>query len=175
MTAPAGTLSLAEQHFRLTLAASASWQAECNVSTPALALQRIHCDGLPKPGNGESHTLGELQGYRPYALVYTAERQGFMKRTDAVSSHFEFQASGSLNLSIIRESPDSAGDEPTADANQSFRNLIGKIIDELCDLAGVAGYLAFHTIKLVEGPYWPEPELIPVQGLWQAADLTIDW
>jgi len=175
MTAAAGTLSLAEQHLRASLAASTSWQAECCVSTAALALQRVYRDGLPPPADGETHTLQELQGYRPYALIYTAEREGFRREMEAVSSHSEFNARGSIMLSIFRESPDAAGDEPTADANQTFRNLIGKIIDEMCDLAGTAGYLAIESIRLVEGPYWPAPELIPVQGLWQAADLRIDW
>jgi len=170
-----GPSSLAAQYLRLSLAACASWQAAVNAANAADALNRIYKNGLPRPANRIAHTRGELQGYRPYALVFTAERAGITKREEAMGDHIEYSDSGRLMLRIVRESPDSAGDEPTHDANRTFKNLLGEVIDELCDLAGQGGYLAITTITLLAGPFWPPRDLIETEGLWQSADLLVEW
>ena len=173
MTAPAGSISLAQEHLRQTLAHSASWQAECNCAgDAAAAAERIYPNGLPKPENGETHTKQELQSYRPYAIVYTAEKDGFRKTADAGGTHFYYNPSGQLMVRINREAPEAAGDEPTADANNTFLNLLGKILDEMCDLAGTAGKLAIQSLSL-DCYGWAEPNVIETQGLWQEADLTV--
>lgn len=176
MTTPAGSLSLAQEYLRATVAASATFQALVGADSAAEAIERIYHNGLPKPANGQTHTKAELQAYRPYGVVYTTEKQGFSRSVESVSGHFDFAESGQLTLKLVRESPDSAGDDPTAAANLDWTNLIGQIIDEMCDLAGLADYLAFHTISLVEGPYWPQhPKLIETQGLWQGVELLVQW
>ena len=175
MTAPAGTMAKAEDYLAASLAASAAWQTECGAANAAEALEHVYIDGLPNPAKGATHTRGELENFRPYALVFMPETGPYTARVDAISAHFEFQGSGQLILRIVRTSPHQLGDSPTHDANQTFKNLIGTIIDQLCDLAGVAGYLAFHTISVDKGPYWPDKGDIETWGLFQGVDVLVQW
>ena len=168
-------MAKAEDYLRVSLAACAAWQSECGAADAAEALEHVYIDGLPNPAKGAAHTRGELEGLRPYALVFMPERDPYTARTDAVSDHFEFQGSGQLTLRIVRSSPDQVGDSPSHDANQTFKNLIATVIDQLCDLAGVAGYLAFHTISVVSGPYWPDKADIETWGLFQEIDILVQW
>lgn len=173
MTAPTGSISLAQEHLRQMLAATTAWQAECNAADAADAAKWIYHHGLPEPANGETHTKEELQSYRPYAIIYTAPRAGFRKKKDAGGTHSYFNVSGQLVLRINREAPEAGGDGPSSDANTTFLNLVGKVMDEMENLAGTAGYLAIETMDL-DAYGWAPEEVIETQGLWQEADLLIE-
>lgn len=175
MTAPAGCLSLAQEYLRATLAASAAWQSECNADDADAAKERIYHHGLPAPASGEAHTKQELMAYRPYAIVFTAEARGFTRTFEAGGDEFEFDQHGRLTLRLYRNSPDDSADEPTAAANLTWHNLVGEIIDQMCELAGGAGYLAFQTIGVLEGPYWSHPKVTETEGIWQGVDVLVEW
>ena len=172
MTAPAGSMSLAEGHLAATLAASAAWQSECGAANATEALAHIYDDGLANLANGEVHPRGELENVRPYAMVFMPASDPFGRRKVAVRG---FDGYGTLGLRIVRNSPTQVGDSPTHDDNQTFKNLVGTIIDELCDLAEGAGYLNFHTIHLASFSPWPAKEDIETWGLFQAAEFLLHW
>ena len=60
--AAAGTISLAKQALRNTLAASSTFQTLVDADDAAGALASIYSNGLPKPADGRRHTLAELEG-----------------------------------------------------------------------------------------------------------------
>ncbi len=175
MTAPAGTISLAQQALKTTLADVTAFRTFADAGDQAAALARIHMEGLPKPGDGRQHTRTELETYRPYAVIFTDDPRGLIKTVDAHSGAFDFAAAGRLKLRIFQDAVDQYDNGPTADANVVFKNHVGEIIDGLCGLAGQGGYLAFERIALDEGPYWGHPKLAPSQGVWQGAEIGIEW
>lgn len=174
MTTPAGCLSLAQEYLRQTLAACATFQTLCNLDNAAHAAERIYHEGLPEPGEGDTHTLQELQSLRPYAIVYTAEESGFTRTYEATGTRFEFDDHGRLMIRLERDSPDNANDQPTTPANLDWRNVIGEIIDDLCKLAGTPGYLACQTIGLVEFN-WSQQTVAKTLGIYQEALLLVQW
>ncbi len=176
MTAPAGSISLAQEHLRTMLADCDAFRTWAGAADQAEALERIHHEGLPAPANhADVFTLAELQAYRPYAVVYTGEENGFSRTLDAAGGDFSFASSGQLKLRLYQDAPESCGDEPSSDANLQFKNAIGQILDDLCELAGQPGYLAFNQITLDNGPYWAHPNSAPTEGVWQGVEIGIQW
>ena len=175
MPDPAGGISLAQQYLKATLADVTAFRTWCGAADQAAALARIHHEGLPRPENGHTHTRAELEDYRPYAVIYTAEQQGYTRQFVAADDSFDFDASGRLICVLYQNCGEINGDDPSADSNLTFRNSVGLIIDGLCDLAGQAGYLGFWRIVLDEPVCWPAKELIPATGLWQRAAFSVDW
>jgi hypothetical protein len=168
MTTPAGCISLTQDRLRHTLASCAKFRTFCGAADYAEALEHIHHDMLPAPANGEVYTLTEIGSYRPYAIVSTALRSAFGKTADAMSDHYEFAESGRLWLYLVREVP-AEEDNPELD----FKNHIGQIIDELCDYAGQAGYLALERITLMHGPVRGHHDFNPTEGEEQMCHLEI--
>jgi|GEM_PF-1789324 len=176
MTEPAGCISLAQHYLRQMLANCAAVRTWLGVDDEEGALARIHHEGLPKPAdNAVEHTRAELIAYRPYAVVFTAESGGLTLNHDAGGAAFEFAESGRLTVRLYQNCPDEYGDEPSSDANLQFKNSVGLIMDGLAALSGTAGYLAFDRLGLADGPYWGHPDLVPGQGVWQGAELSIEW
>jgi hypothetical protein len=169
---PAGSLSLNEQLLRNTLAASATFQTLVGATSAAGALTNIHYEGLPPPA-GDEYTDVELAEYHPFAFVSAAVPQGFQARADAVGIGKWFSQSGTLWVHLRRFVPsDLLVDKAQADLD--WTNILGQIIDELCELAGRSEYLDFHTITLVG--WWRNPrDEYATQGQIQAADIELAW
>jgi hypothetical protein len=176
MTAASGPISIAQEVLRTTLAATPAFRTWTKADDEAAALKRIHHFDLPTPqaGVGGEYTLGELEALRPFALCGTADQQGFRYGLSAVGAGFEFSGSGRLDLLLVQSAPHGVL-EPTAEADRLFKNTVGNILNGMCDLAGLGGYLAFTSIALERGPWWPDSTQIVAQGLWQAAALSLDW
>lgn len=176
MTEPAGCISLAQHYLRQMLADTAAVRTWLDVDNQAAALLKIHHEGLPPPAdNAAEHTRAELVGYRPYIVVFTGEDNGLTLSHDAGGPAFEYAESGRLTVRLYQNCPDGHGSEPSSDANLQFKNSVGLIIDGLAAKSGGAGYLAIERLTLSDGPYWGHPDLAPSQGIWQGADLAIEW
>jgi len=178
MTAAAGCISLAEEALRKTLAESATFQGLVGAADATEALDSIYVDGLPAPASGDVHTLAELESLRPYAVIFTAERNGLTRIAEAGGNQLYFNQSGKLSLRLIRDCPDGYGDAPSSAANRTWRTLAGKIMDEVGELAAAANdadMLAITNIALVEGPSWPSPNLAATQGLFQQIEFTVTY
>jgi len=171
---PLGSLSLAQEYLRRSLADCATFRTLCEAENQAEALARIHHEGLPEPANKVEYTHAELTGHRPHAIVYTDDYDGFQRLTESGGN---FAASGRLKLRLCRTCPATVGDEPTSEANLDWKNIVGRIIGELCDLAaaGANEHLAFIRIALDYGPFWNGTDLIATQGSWQGAEIGVDW
>ena len=176
MTAASGPISIAQEALRTTLAACSAFRTWVSADDATAALKRIHHFTLPTPaaGEGGEYELLELKALRPYAVCFTAARQGFRYGLAAVGNGFEFRGSGRLELRLVQNAPHGIL-EPTAEADLLFRNTIGDILDDMCELAGTGGYLAFNNIAIEDGPYWPGAAQRTAQGLWQAVELSLDW
>jgi hypothetical protein len=175
MTAPSGSISLAQRNIELSLADSAAFRTWCGAADQAAALTHIHLEGLPQPADGKkTYALSELRAYRPYAIVTTETKQGYRIERDSFGDHADYKASGRLNVELRQDCPEPLGDEPSSEANLIFRNFCGALIEDLAALSGKAGYLCFDRLT-AEGPYWPHKQLIPTEGLWQVYLLAIDW
>jgi hypothetical protein len=171
---PEGSISLAQENLRVTLADSATFRALVGATTRSAAAARIHHEGLPDPGDGTEHTLAELEALRPLAIVFTSESQGFRRRKLSTNA---FRSSGRLRLRLCR-SCNAAGDAgPTTDATKEWKNIVGKVIDELCELSlsGNSDYLAFDEVAVEWGPFAAAPELAATQGMWQGVELSFGW
>jgi hypothetical protein len=175
MTTPSGSLSLAQEHLRVMLADCATFRALCGAGNRAGALAHLHHEGLPAPANGTEHTAAEHADLRPWGIVFMADQRGFSRRLVSTET---FRSAGRLRLRLARTCPDVTGaDEPTSDAMLEWKNIIGGIIGELCELAtaGDIEHLAFDEIGVDFGPFAAAPELAATQGLWQGVELSVAW
>ena len=173
MTAPAGSMMLAQHYLRQSLANSATFRTWTETADEAAALAKIHYEGLPPPAdNAADYTAAALTAYRPYAVVWTDEENGFWKNKEA--SGF-FRAGGRLILKFEQDVPEAIAADP-AEIDLRFKNTIGQIIDDLCNLTLVGvGYLCFERITVDIGPYRTHPDDVPSQGDWQAIEIGVDW
>lgn len=176
MTTPTDSYTLAQDYLRTMLADCPAVRTWMDVSTQAAALLRIHHEGLPAPAGGaDEHTAAELVAHRPYIILWTDEERGYTLTLDGAGGHDEFSDSGRLKLRLVQNAPDTVGDEPTSEANHTWRQTIGQILDDLCDLSGLAGYLSFRGISVEYGPFWSHPKVAATQGVWQAVEIAITW
>lgn len=174
MTAPAGSIMLAQDNAKNTLADVPAFQTWAGAADQAEALARIYHDGLPPPADRESYTKAELELYRPCALIWTDQDGGFS--TEAVSTSgnvFDATAFGKIMISIEENVPaDIAHD--LAEIDIRFKNSVGLIMDGLWDLFGGAGYLACLKMDM-DGPQRVQPDNEHDQGDWMIAILTLTW
>jgi len=172
MTAAAGCLAKAQDFLRATLAGSAMFKTWVDADDVDGALASIYMEGLPAPAAGAAvHTLLELQTYRPFAVVWTQENAGFQRTRKAVGT---WRESGRLCLRLVQDTPAAVlANKPEADL--LFKNTIGQIIDQMCDLAGGAGYLDIDTIAVDDGPYRTHPDAAADEGDAQGIDLGITY
>ena len=171
MTAPLGSIALAQEYLRTTLADCTSFRTWVGAVNQAQALARIHHEALPPPITGSEHTLEELRAYRPCALIWTDVDNGFARRVVSVDSSID---SGSLGLRLAQD----VGEEIShlhAEVYQRFINSVGQIVDELVGLAGLAGYLAMTSLELKSGPFRSHPDEYETVGDIQFCDLRITW
>jgi hypothetical protein len=175
MTAPSGTISLAQNNLALSLADCARFRTWCGAANQAGALARIHINGLPKPAGGKkTYSLSEVEAYRPFAIVSCDPRLPIRLDRASFGDHVQYSRSGKLEIELQQNAPDGLSDEPSSDANRQFENFCGELIDQLAELSGKPGYLCFDRLA-AEGPYWPHKELIPTEGFFQAYFLHIEW
>jgi len=171
---PAGSLSLAQEHLRVMLADSTTFRQLVEASDRTSALVHLYHEGLPAPADGTEHTPEEHEALRPWGIVYTEDRNGFRRRAVSTGG---FRSGGRLKLRLCRTCPELIGDEPTSEANLQWKNIIGGIIADLCNMAieGDPDHLVFEEISLDFGPFCSAPELAVTQGVWQGAELGVAW
>lgn len=174
MTAPLGSMSLAQEYLRITLADCAAFRALVGATggtAQAQALARIYHDALPPPRVGPGHTLAELELYRPCALLWQHQSGGFGRKVVAVGSSVDH---GVLMMRIAAD-VDKEISENHQEVYIRFQNAISQIIDDLVVLAGQAGYLAITQIDVEAGPYRTHPDEYDTTGDCQFCDLRITW
>jgi hypothetical protein len=175
MTTPSGSISLAKQNLKVSLADCQVFRTWSGASDQAGALAHIHLEGLPKPPDGQqAYTKEQLAEIRPYAIVYTAANNGFDLTVSSFGAHAEYDSKGKLFFTLFQNCTDREGDDPSSDANLEFSNFCGNLIDELAALSGLAGYTCFDRLAF-QGPFWTHPQLLPSEGLYQWCEISLDW
>lgn len=178
MTSAAGCISIAEEALRTMLADSATFRTLVGAANQAQALDDIYTDGLPEPADGEALTLAELEGYRPYSVIFTAEENGVNRELEAGGDALWYDQTGQIRLRLEQDCPTGLDDQPSSWSNQQWRITIGNITRELRDLAAKpneADYLAIRQITVAEGPYWSDPNLAETQGNFQGVELLVTY
>lgn len=174
MTAPAGSLMLAQDNARKTLGDVTAFRTWAGAANQAEALARIYHDGLPPPADREAYTKDELELYRPCALIWTDPDNGFSTEILSTSGDsFDAVAFGKIVISLEENVPADIADD-LAEVDIRFKNSVGQIVDGLWDLFGKAGYLACLKMDL-DGPQRVRPDNEPDQGDWMIAILTLHW
>jgi hypothetical protein len=175
LTAADGPITKAEEHLADMIAACATFQSITGSIGETEALTHIYFDSLPPPaGDDAVHTLEELEGYRPFALIYS-EHTNVLRATirGVDGSGHRFSQSGNLKFYVeIDVDPDDA-DDPQ-EAERKLKNTFGKIFDELSQLAGQAGYIAATTIEFT-GPARSHPDEQPDVGDFHCGWFEVDY
>jgi hypothetical protein len=172
-TAAAGTLSLALDAFRTTLANCLAFQAWAGVVGAVNAAARIYLVGLPAPADGQQYTLAELASYRPFALASIAPQRGAIAAADATSAGFDFAWGGRIDVQFEQAIAESDLAD-LAEAERKFLNSLGAILDGLVELAGSGTYLRITGLALAEGPLRERSAERPAQGdsYWALVEVT---
>ena len=171
LTAAAGSISLAVDNLRVTLADSAAFRTWSGTSTQAAALARIYYESLPPPTDKNEHTLVELTALRPYAAVWTDEFDGFTYRQDAALS--TPKESGTMLIKFEQTvDPTIVNDYP--EISRRFINAIGTIIEEVMDFYNVGGYLAIEQATLMKFGRG-DPDERSAMGDYMAAVVKCEW
>lgn len=172
VTAGTGSITLVEDAARDTLAASAEFQSMVGAADATEAKDSIYFDSQPEPA-AEAYTKAERESISSHALIWTdPEEDGFVLRSEAVGdSGYEFtDQSGSIKIQLCQAYPDEDRDE----ADRLWKNRVGTIVDEMCDLAGTGGYFAFHEV-IGEGPFRTDEDDRATDGDWHFYDLTFNY
>lgn len=184
MTAtPSGAIANSKHLLRETLATATAFRTwEGNNWSVAQARERIYYDALPPPAaNAPTHSLSELNKYRPFCLIYKPADAGSF-RLDAVAAgpHNQFIPSGTLIARFERSVPISQQRDP-GEADRQFENFIGQLLRSgdqnnpgIVELSGKAGYL--NVTQIVDaGPFRSTEDEQPTIGDCQWYFLQLEW
>ena len=170
MTSPAGSVSIAQELLRTSLADCAAFRTWCGAADAAAALLRIHHEAVTPPATDAEYTAAELAALRPHAIVWTVKHRW---RQNAAGTHFETERGGQLQARLVQTvDPAIATDE--GEIGRRFMNAVGTIVDQLFDLAGTAGYLAIIDVEM-DSPLRTHPDAVRDLGDVVMVDLNIDW
>jgi hypothetical protein len=177
MTAAAGTVSLAQDYLATMLADCPTWRTWVGADDRPKALGHIYIEELPPPPNrGAEYAGNQLVALRPFALISTDETDGLERARVGVNDDggYSFDERGRLRI-LIEDNVAEADADDAAAADRTFKNALGQVLDELCGLAGKAGYVALTRVRLAFGPVRAAEELVAEQGDHIWAVLALEW
>ena len=133
--------------------------------------QRLYLDELPKPpASAERYTREQLEGLRPYALVYKGPNWRVVRN----STTGWVVRSGLLIAELVQNVP--AGEEfLSARADRDFDNTVGQMLSTgdttkpgLAELLATspATTLQWNEVE-IDGPWWSDEEKEDQQGIFQ--------
>ncbi|MEK6799385.1 MAG: hypothetical protein AABZ12_10500 [Planctomycetota bacterium] len=171
-TAAESAISLAEEALRLSLADSPAFRTWCGAANQAEALAKIHHEALPAPANADAYTKSEIQGLRPYAIVWTDPEDGHRRERIAQGVHKD---GGTLHLRLVQNY--AAGDAP-GEASRKLENDAGKILDDLETNSTTSGVTSAYLVierMAPAGPYrcGDDEEVVEGDFLWM--DVRVEW
>lgn len=172
MTTPSDSISTILETLKNSLGDASTfrtWVGASGSDAQEQARKRVYKQALPPPESGPTHTLIELQTYRPFVIISFFR---FAREQVATSSNFEWENNGELLLHFEQDVPPEIADNH-AEIGVQFMNNLGGILDDLCDLAGQGGYLAFTEIDMYEPWYRTHPDEAATEGDAVAAKVMI--
>ena len=148
--------------------------------TPVQLLERIHHHALPPPASGDEHTLAELQGYRPFILLYTEQGGGLTLQRDATGPACGGTAEGHLVVQLEQDVP-VADAADAAKAERDFERVVGLMMSTgvvaqpgLLELAADPQWLPV-TQLVFRGIVRVDPEDVQQIGDAQRAFVDVMW
>jgi hypothetical protein len=121
----------------------------------------------PEEAWNDTHTVEKLIQRRPFAMIWTAESQGFTVVRDAAPSGRT--ASGQLVVRLEQNVPEAVRHD-WAEVDRLFKNTVGDILDDLM----VSTAMAILSVTFT-GPVRTMPADVPALGDAQMAELAITW
>ena len=179
VTPPKGTLQLAESHLRNMLSLSGEFQCWTNTRGAEAARARIYYSALPRRPHGETWTREALETLRPYAILHTLTFRGDHYATDV---RYRYIHSGTLIIQLEQTIPaellaggKGLSSEDRAEMHVRFQNTVGRIMDDLENLSGLPGNLAFSGIEMTQP--WDRAMDDDVQevGHAQGVQVMVNW
>jgi hypothetical protein len=172
MATPRGVLSEAEDLLATTLADCTEFRTLVDEDEQPAVLANIYNDVLPEPAGG-TYTLAELQALRPYALLWTSPDNGYRSRADSAGDGNDFVEGGEIILKLERAVTDGES-VSQAQSDRDWNDIVGSIIRQMHDLAGLSGYLNIVAIRqLVCGR--SEQAMWKNYGHVQTTVLAVEW
>lgn len=170
-TTPAGSVMLSAEYAAATLADCPAFRTWCGADDATQARGRIHLEALPPPSNKEEFTLDELKAHRPYVILNVLR---FAQQHVATGNGFDFSPEGTIELFFEQDILAEIAHN-TAEIATRFYNAVGAIIDELCSRAGLAGFLAFTSVRMDQPCSRTHPDAVSVEGDALMIRLALDW
>lgn len=168
-----GSLMKAQDNLRTLLSNVGAFQTWVGAANATEALDHIYHSALPPPANGNVHTLAELQGYRPYALIGTSPDEGYIWEIESVGSGNFGLERGTLMVLLVQDVPSLIAADPSA-VDVAFLTTIGDIIDGLVNDNGVDAFFNFNRIAM-SGPERAHEDEAVNLGDFEEAQLLIEW
>ena len=168
-TTPTGSLALAQDYLRASLAASATfrtWVGASGANANTQALARVHYDAFPEPANDGVYTIDEIEKYRPSVIVWSAPF--------AVYPDNEQLTDGSLGVRLMQDVERDTEDNPH-EISVRLQNVIGGVLSDIKALSGTAGYLGFNKATLIEPWSRSDPDDVVGGGDVLTCELLIEW
>ena len=145
----------------------------------ATAEQHVHIDALPKSTTGADHSLEELKGLRPFALIWADTAGGHRIRNDTMGGCV--LNSGSIILQLEYDIPSTLdASDPAVVAEDAYRK-VGRFMRTndtaepgLLELSHLAGYLPIIEIQFVGVQRTNEKDAISI-GDAMTAEFQISW
>ncbi len=167
-------------HFTNMLADSDAFRTFVGAANRTEALPKIQKDSHPQPVVGEHRefTQTEIEGLRPYALIWRQEDSaGF--RSTLIGAPGTFSESGRIKCQLIRNVPALIKDD-LPEVARTFRITVDLIKRELYQLRALAttatySYLAFTDIVEDIAPGRLDAESEAGMGDAQGVELGIEW
>lgn len=141
--AATSSMGKALENAKTLLANCGTFQDLLEVSTANDALPKIYLHAAPEPTDNEAYTRAEIVTLRPYAVVYTAENNGYRRVRVATTTYAD---AGTIMVEIFS---DAATGTPSAEM-VTWEDLVGDIVDEMKTLAETDGYLLAEDIRVEE-------------------------
>ena len=154
---------------------TASFQTLVGAGDATEAAARIYGDQTPEPASGDARDSDELAELGAYGQVFS----NFAKPTGKLGGGVDLvHPYGTIVVFVERQVArvwvEDADGVPLV-LERQFKNLAGKLLDEIPAYIAAEGGPLLRGIRVESGPGWNPEEDRPNNGLWQGIELSIDW
>lgn len=150
---PANSISMQLYYLREMLGDCAAWQAWTNTESAAAAKLKIFYEAVPAGSTWQSDTdfSTRLSSLRPF-MVIGIDKVWNYSRVATGTRHY-MNVSGSAIMAFDATVPTAySGDNKLDSAMLWFDNMVGGVIDDLCQLSGKSGRLSITDIVQLDPP-----------------------
>lgn len=178
LDAAIGIVTTAEEKLGECIANATRFQTITSSANATEAKNHIYYGSLPDPANGSAYTREELEGYRPFAMIWTDENTGLTmaKRADRIT----WANSGSI---FAWFEMDADSNDETQESDRKWKNTIGELLFRttqpdpfvgILENAGNANFLDIQRVVIREIQR-ADIKHLDEQGDWMMSIVEFDW